>query len=109
MEKLEKNLNVLKTLSCCKRKKRISIIKNGKRDLIKSIDECILNTLNGNVQLDKKVKDKLKRYKYSLRKILRKKKLKDKKNILIQEGGFLSTLLPTAIVIITSLLDKLKK
>ena len=47
--------------------------KRGKRDLILAINECVLNTLNGNVELTKKEKEKLEKFKYSLRKLLRKK------------------------------------
>ena len=51
MEKLKKNFENLKLLSDCKKKIRNSIIKKGGKDLILSINECVVNTLNGNVKL----------------------------------------------------------
>ena len=93
-------------LSCdCKKKIKHNILKRGKRDLILAINECVLNTLNGNVELTKKEREKLEKFKYSLRKLLKKKSIQYKKKILLQEGGFLQVLLPSAISLIGSLLE----
>ena len=104
MDKLNKNLNNLKTLSCCRKKIKDKLIKKGEKKLIDCIDECVYNTLNGNVKLSPKDKIRLSKYKYSLRKLLNKKNQKDKKKVIIQEGGFLRILLPSAIALISSLL-----
>ena len=108
MDKLKKNLTNLKTLSCCSKKIKDKLIKKGKKDLINCLDECVYNTLNGNVKLSPKNKIKLSRYKYSLRKLLKKKSQKGKKKIIIQEGGFLRILLPSAIALISSLFNNQK-
>ena len=108
MDKLNKNLNNLKTLSCCSKKIKDKLIKKGEKKLIDCIDECVYNTLNGNVKLSPKDKIRLSKYKYSLRKLLNKKNQKDKKKVIIQEGGFLRILLPSAIALISSLLNNQK-
>ena len=81
MDKLNKNLNNLKTLTCCGKGLKDKLVKKGKKDLLDCIDECVYNTLNGNVKLSPKDKTKLSKYKYSLRKLLRKKNQKDKKKL----------------------------
>jgi hypothetical protein len=109
MEKLKKNLPTLKILSCCSKKLRTKIIKSSKKDLIKAINECIINTLNGNVKLTEEEKSKLERHKYLLRKLLKQKFVGTKKKILIQNGGFLQVLLPSAISLISNILENLQK
>ena len=66
-----------------------------------------MNTLNGNVELGPRDKEKLEKFKYSLRKLLKKKSIKLKKKILLQEGGFLQVLLPSAITLIGTLIEHL--
>jgi hypothetical protein len=105
MEKLKNNFENLNLLASCSKKIKDSLIKKGERDLILSINECVINTLNGNITLSPKEKLKLKKYKYSLRKLLKNKSIHKKKKILIQEGGFLQILLPSAISLISTLLD----
>jgi hypothetical protein len=109
MEKLKNNLNKLKVLSSCNKKKRITILRDGDSNLILCLCECILNTLNGNIKYPPQIFKKLKSIKYILRKINKLKKIKEKKKILIQKGGFLQYLLPAAISVITSLIENLKK
>lgn len=109
MEIVENNLENLKKLSCCNKKTRDKIIKYCKKDLIQAINECIYNTLIGNIQLDQNIKNKLTRHKYCLRKIINNKTIKKKKELILQNGGFLQSLLPSAIVLITSILNNLSK
>jgi hypothetical protein len=109
MDKLKNNLEKLKVLSCCGKKNRIKILKNGDENLILCVCECILNTLNGNIQYPPKIFKKLKSVKYILRKINKLKNINDKKKILIQKGGFLQYLLPAAITVITSLIENFQK
>ena len=108
MEKIIKNLNKLKILSCCKKKIKDNLIKKGDREFLLAIEECVINTLNGNINLSKKEKSQLIKFKYSLRRLIREKSLKGKKKILIQQGGFLQVLLPSAITLISAILDNLK-
>jgi len=64
-------------------------------DLIKTILECVRNTLSGNIPLTKREIGDLKKFKTILRKLLRTScKLQKKRKIIIQNGGsFLPVLL----------------
>lgn len=97
MKRIQKNLDYLKVLSCCSKKMSKSIISNGPKELIDAICECVLNLLIGNINLEQNQKDKLYKYRNSLRKLLKNKNLKQKKQILVQNGGFLQILLPSII------------
>ena len=105
MEKLKTNFEKLNLLANCSKKIKDSLIKKGEKDLILALNECVINTLNGNITLSPKDKLKLKKFKYSLRKLLKNKSIQKKKKILIQEGGFLQILLPSAISLISTLLE----
>ena len=103
MEKLKKKFENLHLLASCSKKIKDNLIKKGEKGLILSINECVINTLNGNISLSPKEKLKLKTFKYTLRKLLKNKSIQKKKKILIQEGGFLQILLPSAISLISTL------
>jgi hypothetical protein len=63
-------------------------------ELIKSIVECAINTLNGNHKLSKDEKGKLNKYKYPLRALIDpKNSLKGKRKLLIQRGWLIVPLL----------------
>ena len=109
MEKLKNNFEKLNLLANCSKKIKDSLIRKGEKDLILSLNECVINTLNGNIALAPKEKFKLKKFKYSLRKLLKNKSIQKKKKILIQEGGFLQILLPSAITLISALLETFVK
>jgi hypothetical protein len=73
-----------------------SLILGANKELIDTLCECILNCLNGNVQLSDDDKNKLYKYRNYLRQLLRKRdlSLKKKKGILVQKGsGFLPIIL----------------
>lgn len=96
MARVQKYMHVLHTLQAAKPKLRKSILENSDIHLIKTLIECIHNTLNGNVTLNKVELKKLKRFKTVLRKILNSKcKLEQKRRIIIQagHGAFLPILL----------------
>ena len=106
MDRLEKNIQNLKILSCCNKKLKNKVITKGDKSLILTLNECILNTLNGKIKISPKDKVKLLKHKYSLRKTLKLKTIKDKKKSLIQQGGYLQYILPAAISLITYILEK---
>lgn len=73
-----------------------SLINSADRDLVDTICECVLNCLNGNVNLKETDKLQLAKYKNHLRKLIQKKhtSLKKKKQVLVQKGaGFLPIIL----------------
>lgn len=92
--RVRKHSEFLKMLSQCSIKQRKALLKNASSDLLKSICECSLNVLKGNVRLNARQKGRLTRHKRSLRLLAdRKISYKRKKQILIQKGGFLPALL----------------
>ena len=105
MNKVTKNLDILKVIRKCNNSMLCSIIKSGNKELIHTICECVLNCLNGNVTLNDSDKTYLKRHKNKLRQLLRKNSsLKVKKKIIIQSGGsFLPIILSTILSAISSL------
>lgn len=96
------NLPKLKNLINLTPKKRRDLLVKANLQFIKSIVECVENVMSGNIQLKKKCKDKLKKYKAVLRKIFNSdNKLKVKKEIIVQNGGaFLPALLVPVITIL---------
>lgn len=85
---------MLYILKDCKPKLRKALVENADNGLITTINEIILNTLNGNNPIDKKTKLKLKKYKKPMRCLIcPKKSLASKRKLLIQKGGFLPTLI----------------
>jgi hypothetical protein len=113
MNRVKKNNNLLELVATSKKKLRNSIIKGSDKEFIYSICECILNVMNGNIKLDKKTFDKLKVYKQTFKKLLKKSKLNEKKNLIVQKGGFLEFLIPAVISgissIVSSLIEKNKE
>jgi hypothetical protein len=94
-------LPVLKT-ACPKLRK--AIISNCKKNLINSINECVLNVLKGNITLSDYSKRKLKKYKSRHRSLVDKRlPLSAKKRVIVQHGGFLLPLL-TAVLLAVAIL-----
>lgn len=103
-KRVQRNLEILKVLSSCKKCMRNNIIKTGSKELIASICECIDNVLSNNAKLTADDRHNLYKYKGALRKLIKKSSLKKKKKILLQQGGFLEYLIPAAISAISSLI-----
>ena len=93
----QKNLEILKTISSCKKCLRTSIVHKGSKELIASICECIDNLLNKNIPVSDNDRKKMHKYRGAMRKLVQKSKLVEKKKILKQNGGFLQFLIPAAI------------
>jgi len=109
MKYLQRNLHKLKILANCTKKDRNICIKKADKFLIKTLNECVINTLNGKIKLSAKQHKKLNNFKYLLRKFIKNKNRTEKKKILIQQGGFLQYILPGAVTLITTLLEKYLK
>lgn len=71
MASVKKHLPTLKLIQFAKPKLQRSIIEHCDADLIKTILECIHNTLNGNIKLTANETGKLKKFKAVLRKLLK--------------------------------------
>jgi hypothetical protein len=52
MDKIKNNLDYLKILSDCTKPMHNSIITSAKKDLIYTLCECVLNCMNGNINLN---------------------------------------------------------
>ena len=108
MKKVVKNLPNLEFLCKCSNKLRKTILENADKELIQCICECVLNCLNGNVHLLKDEQLKLAKYKQPLRQLVKNRQsLKNKREILVQKGGYiLPFLLPAIIESFKQLLNK---
>ena len=73
MDKIKNNLDYLKILSDCTKPMHNSIITSAKKDLIYTLCECVLNCMNGNINLNETTKGKLCKHKNKLRHLLKKK------------------------------------
>jgi hypothetical protein len=102
-QRVKDHTSVLRRLVSCSKQKRKQILLNADAELIKTISEIALNTLNSNVELSDDQFKKLCRHKNTLRDLADKRVSvkKKKKKILRQAGGFL---LPLLIPILTSVL-----
>ena len=72
-------------------------------ELVHCIRDCVHNILQGNIPMDPEEKDRLGLHKECLRKLVRKKTSDREKKRLIQEGGFLGTLIPTLVGLVGKL------
>jgi hypothetical protein len=94
MKRVRENYHTLHVLKSAKPKLRKAIISAGGKELIDSINECVLNVLVGNVPLTTCLKRKLQKYKLELRRLADKRvRHSAKKRLLIRKGGFLLPLL----------------
>lgn len=99
MKRLKANKHILHVLKNCRPKLRKVLLKASDPEVIKTLCEIALNTLNGNNKISKQCKLKLKKYKRVLRSLICPKlKLSSKRKILIkQKGGFLPVLIGTVL------------
>lgn len=78
-------------------KKRKGILKTCDNSLIQVISEIVQNILNGNIRLNEKQRNFLKKYKRELRLIKRyntkSKSIGLKRKILVQRGGFIQAII----------------
>lgn len=95
MASVRKHLPTLKLVQAAKPKLRKSILTHCDLDVIKTILECIQNTLRGNLPLTETETKKLKKFKTVLRKLLKTPgNLHQKRELILLNGGsFLPTLL----------------
>ena len=64
MERISANYHTLQVLNNAKTKLIRAIISEGGKELINSINECVLNVLVGNIPLSTCLRRKLKKYKF---------------------------------------------
>ena len=104
----KQQLPVLQALCTSCPKVRKHLIHTADQNLIKCICECCVNVLDGNIKLTETQKERLKKYKKTVRSLGDRKKnfMKKKKEIVQSGGNFLLALTPAAISTILTLLGK---
>lgn len=91
--RLKKNLPLLKWLSVAKPRTARSMLKAADKDVVNTLSECCVNVLRGNVPLSDGQKRKLCKYKRHMRRLAAKSTSHTTKKALLQNGGFLGSLL----------------
>ena len=105
MDNLNKHKEILAYLGKCKAKIRKAILANADKELVECICQCVFNMLSGNLKLNDQEKKNLTKYKNTLRAIVARSSLKEKKKILVQKVGFLQFLIPAAITGISQIIS----
>ena len=91
--RLKKNLNLIKILKKCSKEEREHLINLLTKEGIDTLSEGALNILNLRIPVPEKQVHKLKPYKKHLYSITRKKAPINQRRQVLQDGGFLGTLL----------------
>ena len=95
----------LRLLARSSAKRRKALLSQVTRDELKSLCEICLNILKGNIPLDDKTYNKLKRHKSKLRTLADKKTSSaHKQHIVNQHGGFIGTIAAIALPLLANLL-----
>ena len=106
-DRMKRNIDALRVLSKASPRLRKAILVNADSDLLFALCEIALNVINGTVRLTPGNKKALKKHQRTIRTLLsRRSSINKKRKILVQRGGFLSTLLVPAITLLTALLTK---
>ena len=79
------------------------IIDEGGMELVHCICDCVHNILQGNIPVNEEEKERLGIHKELLRKLMNKKTSDKKRKKLVQEGGFLGSLIPTLVGLVGKL------
>ena len=79
------------------------IIDAGGMELVHCICDCVYNILQGNIPLEHAEKERLRRHKELLRKLANEKTSYSRRKRLIQDGGFLGTLIPILVGLVGKL------
>ena len=105
-----KNYHWLKVLHDSKPKTRKALLEHSNKELIDTICECLKNILKGKLKISPQVLKKLKRRRRDLEEIQSKKtNIKRKKDLLIQQGGFLPAIIAPLLGIAASVIGGLIK
>jgi hypothetical protein len=104
---MKRNFKFLQNLVKCGKGKRKCLINSASTDNINAISEAALNTLRGNIPLNKRQKSKLKKYKSKIRSLAKRRlSTKKRKLLLVQEGGVLPVLLAPLLSILAGVASK---
>ena len=105
LSRIKRNIDTLRVLKKASPKLRKAIISNSDTDLVLALCEIIINVLSGTVKLQSKEKRSLSRHRTVIRKLADKSvPAREKKKLLVQRGGFLTTLLVPALTLLGTLI-----
>ena len=105
-----KNYHWLKVLHDSKPTTRKALLAAANKELIDTICECLKNILLGRIKISQQLLKKLKRRRRAVEEIQSKKtNIKRKKELLIQQGGFLPAIIAPLLGIAASLIGGLIK
>lgn len=105
--RLRRNVPRLKELKLSSVQKRKKLLLCASSDLVNAICDCCLNARNGNLKISAFQKRKLAPYASTIRALSKKKQsVKKRREILLQKGGFLPSLL-IPVLSLVALLNKL--
>lgn len=82
-----------------------AVLKTASPDLIQTLCECCHNVLKGNVRLNQRQKNQLRRHKLNLRALVAKKTSLKKRRQILQTGGFIGLLLKPVLGALKGLLN----
>lgn len=105
--RLKRNISTLDVLCKASKNQREAIINTATRDQISCICDCANNILRENIPLSPAELKTLKRYQTLIRYLAQSKShrsIKDKKNYIVQAGGFLPALLAPVLGALGSIL-----
>lgn len=105
MKRVQKHLELFKVLASCKKSLRKAIIDDSSREIINAICEIIDNFLHNNLKITSDQLLHLSPYKKTLRRLVKKDTLQNKKKILNQKGGFLQFLIPAVVTTLGALIS----
>ena len=92
------------------KKRRNALVDAATKDEIHTITEIVKNCLAGNIPLQQKCLNQMRRHKRNLRLLSRRNHpIREKKKIIRQTGGLWSALIPAAVSTVASLLGNLVK
>lgn len=105
MELISTCSSELKKLSKCKTKKtRSKLIGKYKKCVIDAISEICLNFLKGNLKINSKDFKKLLKFRKTIEFLKKKNPVYKRKKAIIQKGGFLNILIPSALFLLEKFL-----
>jgi len=103
-ERVKKYLPVLKRIRRLGDKARREYVRKCDREFVDCVSECAKNVIKGNVPLTSRQMTTLRRKKYDLRALSKRKTSLKAKRKILQKGGFLSALLPPVLSVLGGLL-----
>ena len=102
--RVKKYLPVLKRIRRMGDRARREYVRKCDTEFINCVSECAKNVIKGNVPLSDRQMTNLRRKRYDLRALSKRKTSLQTKRKILQKGGFLSALLPPVLSVLGSLL-----